>query len=81
MNKTVSHFSRQSWDAFFRNASAGASPGLAYSRPPSLSPSPTSTAATSADQPSMTTITDHLNVQVHVHVYSVCPLYETEKDY
>lgn len=29
----------QSWDSFFRNSTAGASPGLAYQQPPSLAPS------------------------------------------
>lgn len=28
----------QSWDAFFRNATAGAQPGAAYTPPPNLAP-------------------------------------------
>jgi len=31
-----SQFTLQSWDSFFRNASAGAEPGQAYQAPPSL---------------------------------------------
>lgn len=58
-------YSLQSWDAFFRNATAGAAPGEAYSPPPSLS---TTGGATQTQQSSvsMSNITEHLNVQVCV---------------
>lgn len=48
----------QSWDAFFRSATAGASPGAAHTTPPS----PLVTTAPAAADPSV--IADHLSVQV-----------------
>ena len=52
----------QSWDVFFRSASAGLEPGHAYSPPPAIRPPPPTSAA-----PDTQEIDDHLYVQV-------CPL-------
>ncbi|XP_074648897.1 2-oxoglutarate dehydrogenase complex component E1-like [Tubulanus polymorphus] len=65
----------KSWDAFFRNTTAGAQPGQAYQRPPSLtsdsmslSPVAAMSQVASADTK---TITDHLSVQAIIRSYQV----------
>lgn len=58
----------QSWDAFFRNAAAGAPPGHAYTSPPSLRPStgPASQVLSNSD-----VIRDHLRVQALIRAYQI----------
>ena len=61
----------QSWDAFFRSATAGAPPGHAYTPPSSLRPSsvlPTTSTTTQVD-PSI--IRDHLRVQALIRAYQI----------
>ena len=61
----------QSWDAFFRSATAGAPPGYAYTPPSSLRPSsvlPTTSTTTQVD-PSI--IRDHLRVQALIRAYQI----------
>ncbi len=72
----------KSWDAFFKSATAGVQPGLAYQSPPSLGVS-TATApqlqTTTALTPSKTDATtvaqrdidDHLSVQAIIRSYQV----------
>ncbi|XP_069190727.1 2-oxoglutarate dehydrogenase complex component E1 isoform X6 [Procambarus clarkii] len=70
----------QSWDTFFRNASAGASPGEAYTAPPSLadpsphhvslaSIAPAMTPALSGTPVTDNIIDDHLAVQGIIRAY------------
>ncbi|CAI8017570.1 2-oxoglutarate dehydrogenase, mitochondrial [Geodia barretti] len=64
----------KSWDAFFRNASAGAVPGQAYSPPPPLTHSPSSPSprvTEGSTHQSMTNITEHLNVQALIRAYQI----------
>lgn len=67
----------KSWDAFFRNASADAEPGLAHQRPPTLFPSGSSFPAVSRSSgvgtvDSHRDIDDHLSVQAIIRSYQVC---------
>ncbi len=69
----------KSWDAFFRNASADAEPGLAHQRPPTLFPfsagglpSVPASAAGLASVDSHRDIDDHLSVQAIIRSYQVC---------
>jgi hypothetical protein len=75
----------QSWDAFFRNSSAGASPGQAYQSPPSLAlPGRNETALANlapffggpaiSGQVDDKVIDDHLAVQAIIRSYQVCIL-------
>ncbi|XP_069190724.1 2-oxoglutarate dehydrogenase complex component E1 isoform X4 [Procambarus clarkii] len=72
----------QSWDTFFRNASAGASPGEAYTAPPSLadpsphhvslaSIAPAMTPALSGTPVTDNIIDDHLAVQGIIRAYQI----------
>ncbi|KAH9644300.1 hypothetical protein HF086_003799 [Spodoptera exigua] len=74
-----------SWDAFFRNATAGAQPGTAYTAPPNLAPYNknevplTSLVPAGAGMPSIAAgspinekiIDDHLAVQAIIRSYQV----------
>lgn len=67
----------KSWDAFFRNASADAEPGLAHQRPPTLFPFSASlpsvpSASGLASVDSHRDIDDHLSVQAIIRSYQVC---------
>ena len=66
---------------FFRQASQGAAPGEAYTRPPSLGPVGSSVPALVHAQPSAVApstpateklIEDHLSVQTIIRAYQVC---------
>ncbi|XP_017475772.1 PREDICTED: 2-oxoglutarate dehydrogenase, mitochondrial-like [Rhagoletis zephyria] len=68
----------KSWDAFFRNASADAEPGLAHQRPPTLFPfsagglpSVPASAAGLASVDSHRDIDDHLSVQAIIRSYQI----------
>jgi 2-oxoglutarate dehydrogenase E1 component len=83
----------QSWDSFFRNASAGAGPGQAYQAPPSLAVPGKYEIPITALVPQMSTsglstglpidekiIGDHLAVQAIIRSYQVIKKYvEKEK--
>lgn len=69
-------FRIQSWDAFFKSATAGAQPGQAYQSPPSLagsSPSPPlpSQGVAPNGAPALRNIDDHLSVQAIIRSYQV----------
>lgn len=77
-------FTFQSWDTFFRNASAGAAPGTAYTAPPSLAEPTPHHVPLSSIAPAMSTspmvgdaqisdkvIDDHLAVQGIIRAYQV----------
>ncbi|ROT81147.1 putative 2-oxoglutarate dehydrogenase, mitochondrial [Penaeus vannamei] len=74
----------QSWDTFFRNASAGAAPGTAYTAPPSLAEPTPHHVPLSSIAPAMSTspmvgdaqisdkvIDDHLAVQGIIRAYQI----------
>ena len=75
----------QSWDTFFRNATAGAAPGQAYVSPPTLAEAPPHHVPLSAMTPALAgatlpaatgqvsekVIDDHLAVQGIIRAYQV----------
>lgn len=69
----------QSWDVFFRNATQGAPPGIAYHAPPSISTSvnklagavQSSAVGFPAGQVDTKLIDDHLAVQAIIRSYQV----------
>ena len=87
MNYVTVAFFLQSWDAFFRNSTAGAAPGLAYQSPPSLAPTtslgsllPLVGGSQVSQMPvNEKIIDDHLAVQAIIRSYQVSDITQLHK--
>jgi 2-oxoglutarate dehydrogenase E1 component len=64
----------QSWDVFFRNANAGAPPGMAHQSPLSLAGLPQAQSLAGAQPNVEKLVEDHLAVQSLIRAYQVRPV-------